>query len=134
MSFEADFRTLLLSDASFSTAIGGRLFFARAPQQVASPYGVYHVISDAPVNAHDTAGDTLSERRLQVDLYCGEADPAPAVAAKDALKAFVNGAAPGDVGDTDFQELSWEGCQSGFENGLSLYRMSCDVMVSSGPA
>lgn len=132
MSFDGDFRALLLGDSSFSDAVGGRFYNLRLPQDPALPCAVFQIITDIPENDNDTVGDTLCTKRVQVDIYSADADPTSAAAARDALKAFANGAS-GIQGGTDFQEIAWDNATSLYEREPSLFRQSIDLMVASKP-
>ncbi len=130
MSFEADFRAFLLADAAFSAAVDGRVYLARLPKQPEYPVAIWRVISDVPSNDHDTLGEEIGQKRLQVDLYAVSGHEA--VLARDALKAAANGFA-GVVGTTDFQQMDWATSVSLDEKALDVYRYSCDLMVWSRP-
>lgn len=130
MSFERDFRNFLLANTAFSEAVEGGVYLASLPAQPSYPVAVWRVVSDVPSNDHDTAGDELGQRRVQVDLWARSGHEV--VRARDALKALVNGAA-GQMGFTDFQQMDWATATSLDEKALGLFRYSCDVMIWSKP-
>jgi hypothetical protein len=130
MSFEVDFRAVCLAASGVSSALGGRLYHVKLPQAPAYPCGVFRVISDVGVDDHETSGEGLARRRVQVDLYARVS--VEATAARDALRNGLNGFS-GVQGSTDFQEVFWASCVSLDEKALDVYRYSVDLMVVSRP-
>lgn len=51
--------------STFHTAIGGRMYYVKAPQNVGFPYVVFNIISDTP-NYYFT--ETMVDTRIQFDL------------------------------------------------------------------
>lgn len=130
MSFEGDFRSFALGKAAVAAALPRGLFRPRLLKQTSYPCGVFRVISESVLGDHDMAGDDLSSRRVQVDLYAESA--AEAMTAQISLKAALNGAS-GTQGQTVFCEITWESSTELYEEALNLYRWSVDLMVMSRP-
>lgn len=99
MSFEADFRTFLLSASGVSSLVGERVVWGELPDASALPSISLWTMASNPDYTMDGANG-LERRRVQVD--CWALTLAEAKALDGAIAALVDGYR-GTVGSTDLQ-------------------------------
>ena len=85
---EIDLYTRLKDDAALSALVGSRIYPKKAPQNVQTPYIVYHVITDT--NNQCIEGEVYqSDTRFQID--CWSKKYSEVVLVKNAVKASIIG-------------------------------------------
>jgi len=123
-SFEKGLRDKLLATGVITDLVSSRIYYARAPENAASPYIVLNLISGSPANAID--GDTKQvTRRIQFTIIDESYTDCQQIAA--ALKATLNGYT-GVLGDI----IYCQGCflenenDLEFEDVLKVYGLTAD--------
>ena len=111
-----------ISGSAFSTAIGGRLYKARAPQNPTFPYVVYYIITDIPA---DTFTDRLEDVTIQFSIFSTASGTTEIEDILTNLKALFDYCSLSITGNTHlFMERQSAGLTSGQmeeEEGGSLY-------------
>lgn len=88
ISFKIDLRRKIIEDATMLSIIGERMFPSRAPQDVATPYMVFHSISGFDDLVHSAAVE-INECRIQFDIY--DRIPETLESARDRLVELLHG-------------------------------------------
>lgn len=97
---------------------GGRFYAHVAPENAATPYGTYQLVSGVPVSSLD-GESSLVNYRYQVDLF------GPDKGVIDALAASVRAAMDAAVLFKSVCQLQ----QDLFEDAVQLYRVSLDFSI-----
>lgn len=128
MPMKEDFRALILSDPGITALVGDRLAWGQRNQAEALPALVANRISLNQNYTHQ-GRTSLSQARVQLDVYAASEDEAGAIeAAIDTFLqpvAFVAGATSFTI-TTDSRRENWEGESKDAER---LFRISTDFNV-----
>lgn len=88
IEFKIDLRRAVIEDATLQSIIGDRLYPSRAPQDVTTPYMVFHTVSGMDELVHASAVE-INECRIQFDIY--DRIPETLENARDRLIALFHG-------------------------------------------
>lgn len=133
---QADFRSILASDANVSALVAERITWGGRPQRDGLPAIVLTVISDVPTYSNDGDGD-LNFHRVQADVY--GSSYASARTAANAVNAALTGY-QATVGGTNFRAIFKDGDRDMTEAGENrpeiFNRITLDFLVHTkvGPS
>jgi hypothetical protein len=88
--------TVFNTTNDFNTDVGGRLFYATAPDGAELPYGLFFFVSDVD---DDTFTENMRECYLQFSLFSGDSSPAAILKADKDLTTLFK--------DTVFSVTGW---------------------------
>lgn len=126
MTLRSAFHDLLSGDSDISGQVGARVYHQRAPQNPASPYLTYQVISDRREDS--LGGDSrIRHARIQVDAWAGTDLSAETVMGhvtdlldgKSNTQSGIKFASAWLVNETDL-----------YEDSVELYRISADFEIA----